>query len=279
MIRIDRYGDLNSINSLNPSNLTELFSDPLLSSSRIMEALFYKAAVIVEADSDSVFYQRVSRRIRPSDDIHYAHAHNKQTVHKIAEPYKNLGLKFAVIVDFDILSEKGEFKNLISKIGMTMEDINESIILRNKIASFVEFDEPVGQREKLITSLNTFVNQIKNKYNSGDPKKDIFDMRKKLSNIRDDASLWRLYKNEGYLALPNGLQSDFLKLKNICTKYGVFIVPYGELESWLKPYGLDSNCRKSNWITTALTKIPEIPIDDTKPLWNFISEVHKYLLN
>jgi hypothetical protein len=81
------------INQLDPADLEDFFSNPLLSSPRILEAIFYKAAVIVEADSDSVFYQRISRRIRVSDDIHYAHAHNKQTVFKVAEPYKKLGLK------------------------------------------------------------------------------------------------------------------------------------------------------------------------------------------
>jgi len=87
VIRIDRSKNQNKIYLLDPANLEKILNNPLLSSARILEAIFYKGAVIVEGDSDSVFYQRVSRTIRNSDDIHYAHAYNKQTVYKVTEPY------------------------------------------------------------------------------------------------------------------------------------------------------------------------------------------------
>jgi hypothetical protein len=131
----------------------------------------------------------------------------------------------------------------------------------------------------LINSLQQLTKEAPQQYNSGDPLRDVFNIRKSLNRIRDEASFWRKYKNDGYVVLPLNLQGEFLRLTDICSKYGIFIVPYGELESWLKPYGLDNHGKKSNWIVSALTKIPEIPVDEAKPLWKFILQIHKYLLN
>lgn len=81
VIRIERVKNNNKINLIDHTRLTDIMNHPLLSSSRILEAIFYKGTVIVEDDSDSTFYQRISRIIRTSDDIHYVHAHSKQASH------------------------------------------------------------------------------------------------------------------------------------------------------------------------------------------------------
>lgn len=280
VIRMDRVDNYNKMHLLDPKDLEEIFSNPLLSSSRILDSIFYRGAVIVEADSDSAFYQRIARRIRPSDDINYANAYNKQTVFRVAVPYKKLGIKFAVIVDFDAISERVEYNRLITEMGMSGTDRDKSLQIRDNIARHIEAIEPHEQHARLITSLNKFVEEeIPSQYNSGDASRDLFNIRKRLSKIRDEASLWSKYKDEGYLALPDDLQKEFLELNELGAKYGIFIVPYGELESWLTPYGVEKNCRKSTWIVSALTKIPEIPIDETAHLWKFIIDVHEYLLN
>ena len=118
VIRIDRQKNNNKIDSMDHTHLTEIMNHPLLSSSRILEAIFYKGTVIVEADSDSTFYQRISRMIRTSDDIHYVHAHSKQAICKVAEAYTKLGIRFSAIVDFDALRVQNEFRNLISSMNI-----------------------------------------------------------------------------------------------------------------------------------------------------------------
>jgi len=118
VIRIDRQKNNNKIDSIDHTHLTEIMNHPLLSSSRILEAIFYKGTVIVEADSDSTFYQRISRMIRTSDDIHYVHAHSKQAICKVAEAYTKLGIRFSAIVDFDALRVQNEFRNLISSMNI-----------------------------------------------------------------------------------------------------------------------------------------------------------------
>jgi hypothetical protein len=83
ILRLSRNGNSTKSTKLSSEDVRGIANDPLLSSTRILDGLFYKGVVVVEADSDSAFYQRVARSARPGDEIHYAHAHNKQTIHKV----------------------------------------------------------------------------------------------------------------------------------------------------------------------------------------------------
>jgi ABC-type uncharacterized transport system ATPase subunit len=51
ILRIDRVGNTNYFRLLDPDRLKELVNDPLLSSARVLDGLFYSGAVVVEADS------------------------------------------------------------------------------------------------------------------------------------------------------------------------------------------------------------------------------------
>ena len=49
IVRIDRRGNLNAFCRLDPAQLKAIINDPLLTSARVLDGLFYSAAVVVEA--------------------------------------------------------------------------------------------------------------------------------------------------------------------------------------------------------------------------------------
>lgn len=48
---------------LDPEALGQIITDPLLSSSRVPEGMFYKGVVVAETDADTAFYQRLSQKV------------------------------------------------------------------------------------------------------------------------------------------------------------------------------------------------------------------------
>ena len=58
----------------------------------------------------------------------------------------------------------------------------------------------------------------------------------------------------------------------------MFIVPVGELESWMVPYGLE-RMRKSHWIVRALELLSDIDLEDESDLARFVTDMHDYLLS
>ena len=91
-----------------------LMRDPLLRSARVLEALFYSYVIVCEADADRAFYQEINERLLASNDPRgipntlFLNANGKQTIPRIIEPLRKLGIPSAGIVDIDIVKDRGE---------------------------------------------------------------------------------------------------------------------------------------------------------------------------
>lgn len=67
-------------------------------------------------------------------------------------------------------------------------------------------------------------------------------------SVRDDTGGWEDVQNRGVEAIP--VQGTFEELAQGVREYGIFIVPVGELESWM-----DLSLGQNTWIITALEEI------------------------
>ncbi|WP_460880518.1 ATP-dependent nuclease [Pontibacter rugosus] len=97
-----------------PSNkLLTLMRNPLMRSTGVINGLFYEAVIVTESDADRAFYQEINDRLLkyfPKYGISnclFINAQNKQTVHHIVKPLREIGIPAAAIVDIDILKEGG----------------------------------------------------------------------------------------------------------------------------------------------------------------------------
>lgn len=98
---------------LDTVKLTPLMRNPLLRSVGVMNALFYNAVIVTEADADRAFYQEINERLlrigdpRGIDGCLFLNAQNKQTIWDIVRPLRELGIPCAGIVDIDVIKEGG----------------------------------------------------------------------------------------------------------------------------------------------------------------------------
>lgn len=83
-------------------------ADPLLRSAKVLEALFYRGAIVAESDSDRALYDEINIRLERSSDQYardsfFLNAHNKQTIRRIVSLLRGMGIPSAAVVDIDIL--------------------------------------------------------------------------------------------------------------------------------------------------------------------------------
>lgn len=270
------------INVLDFKTLNTIIKDPLLSSSRVLDGMFYKGVVATEADADAVFYQRLFQKIGSSDEIHFVNAHNKQTLKKLIKPYQTLGIKLALIADADIIRDKMEFKNIIDSIAT--EDIAKLIMdERETVYRYFQKQNKYEILEQLRNKTQNLASQSipSSKDNQETIASALFDFRKELKKLREDSDELSNLKKHGREAFVNDQTTceTFDNLLNHCTKLGLFIVPVGELESWLIDYGVPRISNKSKWITQALEKIFDIEYKKEKEIWKFMNSLKKYLTN
>ena len=90
--------------------------DPLLRSTRVMDALFHQGALVCESDTDRAFYQEINDRLSDANcgaavDCIFLNAQNKQTIRRIIRPLREMGIPAVAVVDLDII-KKGNNNDL-----------------------------------------------------------------------------------------------------------------------------------------------------------------------
>ena len=101
--------------SIEPAKVVTLMNDPLLRSADALRALFHRGAIVTEADGDRAFYDEINYRLQQNErgveDVLFMNAQNWQTIPRIVEPLRLLGIPAAAIFDFDVLMEE-QFKKI-----------------------------------------------------------------------------------------------------------------------------------------------------------------------
>jgi ABC-type multidrug transport system ATPase subunit len=282
ILRIDRVGNTNYFRLLDPDRLKELVNDPLLSSARVLDGLFYSGAVVVEADSDARFYQTTSRKRRAEADFHFVNADNKQTVPRIAKMYRDMGVGCAGIVDFDVLNDSAEFKKQLEALALNEEQLGEALTIRDNIgqaANEVSPDERLEKVKQQMTELLSSLKAIQDSTTASDKKRMLQKIDRACQEIADSTKSWKQFKQQGRAALSPELQTQFDRLWDICAEKGLFINPCGELESMLAEYGIAPTTDKRGWITQALQLLPNLEVNDEKYPWKFVKAIHDQLLS
>jgi ABC-type cobalamin/Fe3+-siderophores transport system ATPase subunit len=114
IVRLTYTTNVGTARLLPSSELTTLMQDPLLRSVGLLSALFYDHVIVGEADADRAFYQELNERLLAANDGRgvphtlFLNAQGKDTIPKIVEPLRRLGIPTAAIVDIDVLKEGGQ---------------------------------------------------------------------------------------------------------------------------------------------------------------------------
>ena len=283
IVRLDRIGDKNSFRVLDHADLKSIAVDPLLQSARVLDGIFYPAAMVVEADSDARFYHASSHKLAPKADIHTVNAQNKQTVARVAALYRKLGLRCAGIVDFDVLNDRGEFASQLDALGLTEPEKQHMLSARDAIAEFVE-KQPVLERVAAAMSklrnLLAFIESEMTESCRKDASCVEGVLRKMVTGCASTASAskpWSSFKERGRDFLSKELQTSFDDLAQNCARHGLYINRFGELESLLVDQGIEYTTDKKAWIHRALALIPNLKVDPSKRVWTLLAEIHRLL--
>lgn len=131
--RLNREDDKTLYNLIPPTATKKLTTSSLLSSQRVLEAIFHKGVVVCEADADRAIYQGVSVVEFNNQEILFIHSHNKQTLKHVAQLLIDAKIPVSVIADIDLFNDESDYKKLIETL--TGNTVSTSLLEeRTKIA-------------------------------------------------------------------------------------------------------------------------------------------------
>lgn len=137
IVRLTYGGGVATARHLSDVKLMDLMKDPLLRSTGVLNALFHASAVVCEADRDRAFYEEVNVRLAAAgrksvQDGVFLNAQNKQTVRRIVQPLREMGIPAAAVVDIDIL--KGtDLRDLLNACAVPAALVHALTTLRGDI--------------------------------------------------------------------------------------------------------------------------------------------------
>lgn len=264
IVRITRQEDMNSFAVLNNDSLNKVWNDPLLKYSNIMTSLFHKEVILCESDSDCKIYSIIERNIKLEIGQHsetlFIHCSGKHRMAKIIQALRSLDIKVKVIPDIDVLNDQNVFKNITDAVGIEWENICKEY---NIIKSNLHSPKETIDRGAFKIFISNLLDSRSNKDLSDSEIKQIY------TELHLE-SKWDSLKKYGISALPHGdatIAFDSLNKKLKC--HGIYIVPVGELECFVKKVGGHG----PDWVNRLLEEYPDLNDDVYNEIKKFMREV------
>jgi energy-coupling factor transporter ATP-binding protein EcfA2 len=245
VVRLTYENKIATARPLPSSTLDSMMRDPLLRTTGILHALFHRGALVVEADADRAFYDAINQRLRAvgrgTEDIVFLAAVGKDTVHKLVEPLRRIGIPAVALMDLDVLEYQGTaWDNILDACQM-----------------------PQSRRQHYESERDYF--------------QRIF---KAIPASNKDQ---RAIKTKGVDAVVG---ADLARLESLLQEfagYGLFLVPQGQLESWLKPFNVTEHGPK--WLIEVFARMGLFETDTSylRPavgdVWAFLDGVAAWINN
>lgn len=265
IIRITRDEDVNKFSVLKNSEFKQVWNDPLLKYSNIMASLFHKSVVLCESDSDCKIYSIIESHIKQKQQKYsetlFIHCGGKHRMARIITALRSLDIEVKLIADIDVLNDETVFKGIVESFGIDFSTIQADY--NNIVSNLHSPKEKVNRNSAKAT-----IYQILDRSKTTDlSKREIGEIEEAVSTI----SKWKAIKTSGVSAIPAGnATTSFKKIDQLLKDNGVFIVPVGELECFVKEVGGHG----PDWANDVLEKYPDLDNEVYKGITEFVSAMN-----
>lgn len=247
VVRIVRDGNLNHVCELSNDSLHDLWNDPILKHSNVIEAVFHKRAVVCEGEGDCWFYAAVMAALENQVDVSdvsetmYLSAGGKDGIPKIVKALSALSVPVGVIADFDLLRSRALLEALAKQLAFDWQAVEKDLKL---VVSAINDSKPELNTVEVRRQISEKLENVKS-LSLPDHIQD------EISKILQLGSSWSKVKDTGILFVPQGQASQACRqLLEHFEANGLFVVPVGQLERFCPSI----SGHGTKWVTGVLCK-------------------------
>ena len=264
IIRITRDGDTNHFSVLNNEKFSEVWNDPLLKHSNIMSSLFHKTVVLCESDSDCQMYSAIESHIKQKQGKYsealFIHCGGKQRMARVITALRALNVDVKLIPDIDVLNDEEVVKGIVNAYGIEWETIKPDY---KKLVSNLHSPKEKINRSTVKEAIQQVLDGKTDQALSSEEIKQIQETIKTISK-------WDSIKKMGVSAIPAGdATTAFRRLNTVLKAAGIFLVPVGELECFIKEVGGHG----PTWVNNVFEDFPDFDNEVYNDITKFISEL------
>ena len=248
VVRIRRNGNVNSVCALDNDKIKELWGDPLLRYSNILDGLFHEGVILCESDSDCRFYAAIMDSIvgekgatakRP--DLMFTHCGGKQRLPMVLRALKEVDVPVRAVADFDILNSEQPLKDVVGALGTDWTALRPDWLI---VKQAIDSKKPDLSATAVKAEINAILDRVKG---STLPSSVVTEIQAELKRT----SPWAHVKATGKSFVPSGGPYEACdRLLQALRHGGLHVVHVGELEGF---YRRDSN-HGPRWVDAVLQR-------------------------
>jgi hypothetical protein len=274
IVRLVRRGEGFEAHLVQSATLADALKKPAVRAESMLDGIFSQAVVVLEADTDRTVYQATLETLRETIplDIHFSTVGGSGGIADTCHLYRTLKIPVAVIADLDVLVDSERLRQVLARLvdddGSVEPLMDRAVDVGNKIKLIPPSVTPDEVQDRLRQVLSAEMDWSK--------ARDAAVCRQ-LRKIANDLDRIKRLKRGGVAALPPELEGTVNGIVQDLSRYGLFLVPVGELEQWFDQSEVPvSKENKWGWANAAAAYI-----SNAGPrgggVWQFIEGVARFL--
>ncbi|MFG2814298.1 ATP-dependent endonuclease [Streptomyces sp. NPDC048410] len=248
IVRLERGADGEAqAHQLNVDDLREIWDDPVLRYSNVLDGLFHKAVVLAEAERDCKFYSSVLEEWEPGEelpilpgDVLFVPSGGKDGLPRLARVLRSVRVPVVASPDLDILNDRHKLQVLVRAMGGEW-----STVQHEYAKATAEFRQP---RE--MTYVSNVLAALNGVFSSRQGERFTAEVRHEfMVHLRSKGNPWSPLKDYGELAFradPVAAQALLANLESM----GIVAVRVGELERFAPQLGV---AKGAAWLPAAIS--------------------------
>lgn len=247
VVRLDRSEDNTAVHQLDHGLVRELWDEPVLRYSSVLDGLFHRAVVLAESDGDCRFYAASLDAFPNLDfspgDIQFTPVGGKDGFARVVRALRSVSVPTVVVADLDLLNNEGRTRSFVEMLGGDWSKLKDDY---KKATQQFRSPRTSKSRSQVLELVKSVLEQ--------DPKR-LYDKDTEAliqAAIRAERNPWQDLKDYGIRAFKGGVAVGASKrLLSGLESLGAVLVREGELER-LAP---EVQSRKgSGWVVEALQR-------------------------
>ena len=248
VVRLTRDEGPSKASQLDSRQLRELWNDPVLKYTNVLDGLFHRLVVLAEAEGDCAFLSaaldcpgRAEGKL-PRNEILFVPTGGKDGMPKVASALTAVKVPVVAAPDLDMLNDMGRLRALVESLGAKW-----TIDLQNAWELATSDIRSARERAKVGHVLDAISTALAD-YRADDYRDEFRDVV--LAQLRTNGSPWEPVKAYGMGAFKGAAWTHATALVSALEQIGIVLVQEGELERLAPEI---SNRKGAGWLQGALT--------------------------
>jgi hypothetical protein len=271
IVRLSRVGSRFSGNKVPYEKVRACIEKPSTKVETILDGLFAEAVTVVESELDRLVYSTTWEWIASEfrHDVHFVSVGGIGGIADTCRLYRNLRIPVCTIADLDLLREPGTFESIVKSLASTEQTAEVMAKFRSIIVQIKALG-PIYSETELQSQLKSICESTLDWSN----EEQLNSVRRKLSDLSIGLSQTARLKNGVESLGSSAICHDLQTLLGMCRRFGLFLVPCGELENWVPDLMANgpSKQRKPERANAMANKIREATVG-TDDIWKFIRQM------